>query len=346
MTEIQKEESSVDVWRMAVKGYLRGVAQVMFQGNAGAGWIILIAIFWGAYENNQWQVAWGAVVGCLVANAVACILGEKPSELKYGLSGFNGLLVGCAIPTFLSNTPLMWVALIVCSASTVWVRRGLNNVMARWKINSMTFPFVMMTWIFLFASYFMSGLQGSGLSQPELDIHYHFSLDTSVQSLLIYWLKGISQVFLVDSWFTGALILMALLSCNTWAAIWAMIGSALSLAVAMLFHADAVNISHGLFSFSPVLTAIALGCTFYKPNYKTALWALAGVVVTVFVQAAMDAMLMPYGLPTLTAPFCITTWLFLLPLYKMDAKEPVDHTEWHHRLVEIEEEVTEELKKK
>jgi urea transporter len=27
----------------------------------------------------------------------------------------------------------------------------------------------------------------------------------------------------------------------------------------------------------------------------------------------MNTLLAPWGLPTLTAPFCIATWLFLLP---------------------------------
>jgi urea transporter len=41
-------------------------------------------------------------------------------------------------------------------------------------------------------------------------------------------------------------------------------------------------------------------------------------VVTVFVQAAMNAWMLPYSIATLTAPFCITTWLFLLPNIKLN----------------------------
>jgi urea transporter len=55
-----------------------------------------------------------------------------------------------------------------------------------------------------------------------------------------------------------------------------------------------------------------------------------GIVCTVFVQAAMDALLLPFGIPSLTAPFCIATWLFLLPMFRLDDAEP-DHSHWQKR---------------
>ena len=62
---------------------------------------------------------------------------------------------------------------------------------------------------------------------------------------------------------------------------------------------------------------------------RAALTVLA-IVVTVFVQAAMDAFFKPWGIATLTGPFCITTWLFLLPAYKLsNIFSP--HTEWKFR---------------
>ena len=113
----------------------------------------------------------------------------------------------------------------------------------------------------------------------------------------------------------------------------ASIGSAISLALAIMFGAPASDISAGLFGFSPVLTGIAIGCTFYKPNLRSAIWAVIAIVATFFIQAGMDGMMMPFGLPTLTGPFCVTTWLFLLPLYEMDKLNPnaVDHSDWNNK---------------
>ena len=138
--------------------------------------------------------------------------------------------------------------------------------------------------------------------------------------LIKYWLRGISQVFLVDSWITGIIFIVALAISSRWAAAWAMIASAVSLFIAIAFNADHADIAAGLFGFSPVLTGIALGCTFYKPSVKVFFYSLAGVVFTVFVQAGMDAFLSPVGIATLTAPFCVATWIFMLPMYKLNKK--------------------------
>ena len=315
-----------------ISALLKGTGQVMFQGSIWTGLLFLIGIFWGAYAEGQPDVAWGALVGLLASTFTGYILRQPKEDGEAGVWGFNGILVGCAFPTFLADTPLMWLALILCAAMTTWVRTGFNNVMAPWKVNSLTFPFVLCTWIFLFAARMLQGMPPEYLSAPELTMHLDADIDLSIGALVIYWLKGISQVFLINSWVTGIFFLVGLFLCSRWAALWAAIGSLVSLAVVLLFHGVGSDIANGLYGFSPVLTAVALGCTFYKPNGRTAIWALVGTVATVFIQAGMDMLMMPFGIPTFTAPFCIATWLFLLPLYKFDEKTP-DHSHWHKKEV-------------
>lgn len=316
-----------------IQAMLKGSGQVMFQGSARTGLLFLIGIFWGAYQEGQGVVAWGAVAGLIASTLAGYVLRQPADDGAEGLWGFNGILVGCAFPTFLGNTPLMWLALIICSMLTTWVRTGFNNVMAPWKTNSLTFPFVFTSWIFLFAARMLQGMPPEYMATPELTSHLSTTLDLSFGSLVIYWLKGIAQVFLINSWVTGIFFLVALFISNRWAAFWAAVGSALSLAVVLLYQGAGSDIANGLYGFSPVLTAIALGCTFYKPNWRSAIWALTGIIVTVFIQAGMDAMMMPFGMPTFTAPFCLATWLFLLPLYKFDDKEP-DHSNWHKKTIQ------------
>ena len=316
-----------------IRAMLRGSGQVMFQGNSWTGLLFLCGIFLGAYEEGLGVVAWGAVVGLIVSTLTGYVLRQPESDGAEGLWGFNGILVGCAFPTFLGNTLLMWLALILCAMLTTWVRTGFNNVMAPWKTNSFTFPFVFTSWLFLFAARMLQGMPPEYMSAPELTAHLSPVLDLSFGSLVIYWLKGIAQVFLINSWVTGIFFLVALFVSSRWAALWAAVGSALALAVVLLYQGPGSDIAAGLYGFSPVLTAIALGCTFYKPNWKSAIWTLLGIIVTVFIQAGMNAMVMPFGIPTFTAPFCLATWLFLLPLYKFDEKTP-NHSSWHKQTVE------------
>lgn len=300
---------------------LRGAGQVMFQNSAITGLFFLAGIFWGSYECHVPEVAWGAVVGVAASTLAGYMVGLPDKDGADGLWGFNGILVGCAFPTFLANTWLMWISLIFFAMATTWVRQGFNNVIAPYKTNSYTFPFVFLTWVFLLAARMLGGIDPSAMGEPELvqtaASAYH--LDTSFPSLIVYWLKGVSQVFLVNSWVTGILFLVGLALCSRWAAFYAALASAISLALAILYKADPSDIASGLYGFSPVLTGIALGCTFFAVNWKTCLWAIAGIAATFFVQVAMDVLMEPWGIATLTGPFCVATWLFVLPQFKFSA---------------------------
>lgn len=307
----------------------RGAGQVMFQNSAWTGLLFIIGIFYGAYHEGMGIVAWGAVLGLVVSTITGYILGLPAKDGREGLWGFNGILVGCAFPTFMGNTGWMWLALILCAALTTWVRTGFNNVMKPWKVNSFTFPFVFCTWLFLLAARAMHGIPPTHMSDPSLPEAFVSGESIRFLALILYWLKGIAQVFLIDSWVTGLLFLAGLFIGSRWAALWAAVGSALALLVAILFGASGYDVAHGLYGFSPVLTAIALATVFYKPSFRSAIWALLGICVTVFVQAGMNVMTAPLGIATLTAPFCIATWMFLLPLIKFDYEKEPDHSNWY-----------------
>jgi len=77
--------------------------------------------------------------------------------------------------------------------------------------------------------------------------------------------------------------------------------------------ADPAAVSAGLYGFSPVLTAIAVGVVFLQPSLRVAIYALLATVTTVFVQGAMDVMMLPAGLPSFTGPYVLTMYLFIAP---------------------------------
>lgn len=294
----------------------RGIGQVMFQDNAWTGFLFLVGIFWGAYEEGFPLVAWGALIGVIVSTLTGYILHLPDGRGANGLWGFNGVLVGCAFPTFLANTIWMWIAMVFCSALTTIARSGMDNVLARWKMSSFTFPFVFCTWVFLLSARLFQGFPAINMGTPE-SAHGHTEiLDLSFLHLIEYWLRGISQVFLINSWVTGLFFLAGLAVSSIWAAVWAAAGSAISLLIAITWAGPGQDIANGLYGFSGVLTAIALGATYCNFSWRAGIWAVCGTIATVFIQAAMNAFFAPMGLPTLTGPFCVATWIFLFPAYK------------------------------
>src|SRR5215203_634821 len=92
---------------------LRGAGQVMFQNNPLTGLLFLVGIFWGSYAAGMIEVGIGALVALVVATLMALAMDVDTDALRSGLYGFNGILVGAALPTFLEMTPMLWVYIIL-----------------------------------------------------------------------------------------------------------------------------------------------------------------------------------------------------------------------------------------
>ena len=89
----------------------RGIGQVMFQNNALSGLFMLIGIF-----LNSWQMGILAVCGNIISTLTAHFSGYKYDDIKNGLYGFNGTLVGIAVGVFLQLSVGSLIMLIIASA--------------------------------------------------------------------------------------------------------------------------------------------------------------------------------------------------------------------------------------
>lgn len=298
---------------------LRGAGQVIFQNNPLTGLIFLAAIVWGAITAGQIDIAVGAIVALVIATTTAMLLDADTGSLRQGLFGFNGVLVGAAVPTFLAGTPSMWLLLVVGAAVSTVTMLAVANVMKTWGVPALTFPFVLTTWFLMLAAYSFGAVTIAGLSPPALaHAAAGGAIDVATAEgdalrLVEAWLKGPAQVFLIDNWISGLLVVAGLAVSSLWAAAFALLGSAVALFVSLALGASLADITNGLYGFSPVLTAVAVGCVFYTPSWRVAVYALLATVFTVIVQAALDTATAPIGIPTFTAPFVFVTWLFLLP---------------------------------
>ena len=139
-------------------------------------------------------------------------------SLHAGLYGYNGILVGLALATFLAPSALMWVYVVLGAAVSVVVMLGTVNVVKPWG-GALTFPFVLTTWLLLLATYGFSGLAGAAL--PAGNVVTAFQPYEGSPLNLIDLGRGvllsISQVFLKASG-VAALLLLAGLAVNSLAA--------------------------------------------------------------------------------------------------------------------------------
>jgi urea transporter len=315
--------SRANVWAQAVEKSpfieyldvcLRGSGQVIFMDNPLTGLLNFVAIFWGAIAAGTPEVAIGALIATLVSTAMAYSISVDRSKLKMGLYGFNGMLVGCGIPTFLGATPLMWVILVIGAMVSTVVMLAIANVMETWKAPAFTFPFVLTTWLIMLSAYAFPHLTIAGLPHAAL-AHTTPTPPQDLLDLPAYMrasLVSVAQVWFINNPVSGVIFLLALLVESAWAAGLALVGAMIAVGCAMVGGVNLMAISNGLWGFSAVLTAVAVGCVFMKPCIGTLLYALLATVFTVIVQAALNVGLGPMGIPTFTFPFVLTSWLFVL----------------------------------
>ncbi|MFF0175106.1 urea transporter [Micromonospora profundi] len=296
-----------------VDACLRGPAQVVFQNNPLTGLLILVAVAWGAVENGQPRIFGGGVVGLLVGTATAVVLRADNASLRKGLFGFSPFLTGIAVPTFLDDRPLMWLYLVLGAIATTVVTLALNTIFKTRGLTAFTMPFVLTTWVLLMAAYQFDRFTVLTNLKPMFPGEGQLTGGRFDWDLIPTFLRGVSQVFLINSWVTGLIILVALLINSRWSALFAVVGAVGATLLALWFGADAASLDKGLFGFNAVLTAIAVGAVLHRPGALVTVYTLFGIALTLFVQLALATVLTPLGIPVLTGPFNIATWLLLLP---------------------------------
>lgn len=294
---------------------LRGAGQVFFMENALTGLLFLVAIAYASYDGGNWATTVGAIIGLLVATLTASLFHNDEASINSGLFGFNGILVGVALPTFISISPLLWFAIIVGSALSTVITAAFSATLTKsWGVPGSTGPFVLTAWLMVAAAYTLGGFHVTGDAPKEITDYLAgvATVPSAVEMVQIFF-RNIAQVFLLGSAVSGVIILIGIFICSRLAGVAAMLGSAIALICAILMHASPTEVSAGLFGFSPVLTAIAVGVIFLETSGLVVIYAVLATIVTVFIQAAYDAVMSPLGLPSFTAPYVMTMYLFIAP---------------------------------
>ena len=295
-----------------IDNVLRGSGQVIFMNNPLTGLLNFIAMFVGAFNGGtSYAVAVGSVIGTVASTAMAYIMNSNRGNLKAGIYGFNGMLVGACLPTFLEHTAMMWVFVVVGSMFSTIVIMAVANFLTPYKMPAFTFPFVLTCWIIVAFSYKVGGMNTSGWAPAMLT---DFTAQTGAMGGMDFIKAGLtsmSQVWFVADWMAGIIFIVALMVESMWCAGLSALGAFLGPVIAYVCGADVGSINFGLWGFTAALTAPAVGCVFLQPTAKNVALAVFSIFVTAVVQGAVAAFLTPMGLPTFTFPFNLTGWLFL-----------------------------------
>lgn len=286
---------------------LRGIGQVMLQNNSYTGLLFVIGIW---YNSLLFGVA--MLLGTAVSTATAMLLGGDRARVRAGLFGFNGGLVAIALLYFLQPNWLTWGCVGFAAACSTVIMAAMLFLLDVWKMPVLTAPFVIASLCFFLATARFGRLQSTHLL-PTAGLPKSVAVEGVVTASTVAegLFNGIAQVFFQGNILTGILFAAGLLIGSRVACASALVGSLTGLLVAWGMGASEPAIRSGAFGFNSVLVAIALASVFFVMSRVSIVYALLATVATPIVFAAVSAALEPLGVPALTLPFVLVTWLFV-----------------------------------
>ncbi|MFJ6135661.1 urea transporter [Kitasatospora sp. NPDC092286] len=294
---------------------LRGVGQVDLQANLVTSALILAAL-WTA----GWRVGLFATIGTAVSTAVAMLLGAERGSVALGLQGYSGCLTGIALVTSLGDHLSTYLLAIAGAAVCTLLTAALTTLLAPYGLTALTAPFCLVSGVMVLAA-------------PSFDRIWHGAPTAAVTTTTtggtgITWgdlwhgfLTNVSQVFLVNDWRSG-LIMLAGLAVAGWAVVaFAAAGSAVGILAAWALGAPTTLIADGIYGYNAVLVGIALGAVFLRRTVWNGCYALFGAAVSTGLTASLTSFFKPFGGHTFTWPFILTTWVLLAAVPQLSRLE-------------------------
>ncbi|MGG3799155.1 urea transporter [Metabacillus fastidiosus] len=303
--KIEKFFSASQNFFSLILATLRGISQVILIKNAFSGFIILLAITVSSY-----YLGLIALLSSFIGTVIAKIGGADEGKIKQGLFGYNSVLTGIALALFLSG-PYQWIIALVGAGIAAIVTATIMHIMRNSELPILTFPFIILTWLMLLISYHMEAFQLSSDLIPQDLASWELHIVGSIN-----WTEGIfsgiSQIFFLDNMLSGILISIAIFFSSIRTGIYAVLGNISAVIIAFFLGAEPNLISIGLYGYNAILTILAVSIVFNDKKQPIKLFSgIFAACVSVLITASISSWLVPYGLPALTMPFVLCSWIFL-----------------------------------
>lgn len=283
---------------------LKGISQVILIENAVSGLIILIAI---SIANYRLGIV--ALVSTIIGTLVAKAGGADETLIDQGLFGYNSMLVGLALSLFLTGS-MRWGIAFAGAAFAALLTAAMMHFLKNLGIPVLTLPYIVLTWLFLLASYHLRIFQLTPGLVPQDLTHWSINIKGTID-VIGGLVDGIGQVYFQTEFWSGILILIGVFWANWRFGIYTVLGTGIGWLTAYMLGSENALMNLGLYGFNAVLTILAVSAVFDTDRPFAPVTGGIAAISTVPITAGMDIWLAPYGLPALTMPFVIVTWIFI-----------------------------------
>ncbi len=291
-------------------------SQVFFSENQIFG-LILIAVSFFDYTAGIC-----GLLAVVVGNSAAYFLGFNRFKISKGTYGFNTLLVGLGIGlNFEFSVPLI-ILVVFAAVLTLFISLAIEGVFYKYGLSFLSIPFLIGIWIITLAVRKFAALELSergifiynelyDLGGKQLIDYYELYKKLPIAESLKIYFVSLGAIFFQNNIFAGMLIAAGLLYYSRIAFSLSLIGFYAAFLFYNLTGADFYGLSYTFVGFNYILTSIAIGGYFVIPSYKSYLWVLLMLPVTVIITAGMEKLFAFWSLSIYSLPFNIIVLLFV-----------------------------------
>lgn len=169
------EVGSIAIGSLFIEGVTKGVGEVMFQDSVTVGIIFVVGIL-----VNSRISALFAVLGSLFGLLTALVMVSPETPMRLGLYGYNSVLCGIAMGgLFYYFNWKTTIYTIFCIIIAAIAQASISVMLAPIGMPSLTWPFIFVTWIFMFASRGFSHIKevpADMLGTPESNLKHTSNL--------------------------------------------------------------------------------------------------------------------------------------------------------------------------
>ncbi|MBU1740150.1 MAG: urea transporter, partial [Proteobacteria bacterium] len=280
----------------------RSYAMVFFVGD----WRLAMAFFLASFCFPVAGLM--GLIGVAATNAAALALGLDRDQIKAGLYGLNGLLVGLAVGWWygLGWTPLLLV--VVGALAVAIVAAGAYHWFGQiHNLPVLSLPFVAVAALIQAAQ---TALVGPRVTSPPPAL---FDLPPDLlPTWLAEYLHALAAIFFQPSLIAGLFVLLGLLAVSRVMVFLTVVGFASGQALAWALGLGATALAPHIWGFNLILVAVAVGGIFFVPSLRAFLGAALAACLGLVLSLALGSLFASTPLAVLAWPFNLTVIMFVL----------------------------------
>lgn len=284
-----------------VSNVFKAYAAVLFLNNPVAGFVILIGTMF--YPNIGVSGLLAAVTAYLITR-----LWQFP-DYSSQIQIFNSMLVGLSIGAFYQvNLHVLGLVILSALLTTLFTTAFADWMWRLDRLPALSFPFVVIAGLMALVTRNYTDLNDyMGLAEASYQL---------VSPSVDMFFSALGAVYFTPTPLAGVLIFFVLLSFSRYLSMLAIVGYIVGSSILnfVLFEPHPGFIVWTSFNF--ILVAIALGGIFTIPGISSFLFAIAGVLLSVFLVIATKNLLLVEGLPVMAISFVSTTLIMLIAMKK------------------------------